>query len=71
MDRSSDRSHVLKLPKWLIFLRGAQLLVALLVFCLACYGAATYALDGDSLSLFTVPLLSSIPSPYYVPSSIS
>ena len=54
MDRSSDRSHILKLPKWLIFLRGAQLLIALLVFCLACYGASAFAIDGDSLSLFTV-----------------
>jgi len=53
MDRSSDRSHILKLPKWLIFLRGAQLLIALLVFCLACYGASAFAIDGDSLSLFT------------------
>jgi len=50
---SSDRSHILKLPKWLIFLRGAQMLVALLVFCLACYGASALAIDGDALSLFT------------------
>jgi hypothetical protein len=51
---SSDRSHILRLPKWLIFLRGAQMLVALLVFCLACYGVSALAIDGDALSLFTV-----------------
>lgn len=48
---------VLKLPRWILFIRIAQAAVALIAFGLLCYGESISSFDADGLMLFTVSLL--------------
>ena len=47
-------ASVLKLPRWIFFVRIAQAAAALVILALASYGATIYSLDGASLMLFNV-----------------
>jgi hypothetical protein len=47
-------ASVLKLPRWIFFVRIAQAAAALVILALASYGATIYSFDGASLMLFAV-----------------
>ncbi len=47
-------TYVLKLPRWIFFVRIAQVAAALVILALASYGVTIYFFDGDGLMLFTV-----------------
>jgi hypothetical protein len=53
-------ANILKLPRWLFVIRVIQVVFALTIFALACYGVSVSSFDGDSLILFTVRLPSSL-----------
>jgi len=50
---STDRSHIIAAPAFLLGFRIAQLVVAVAVLGLAAYGVTFVSFDGDALSLFT------------------
>jgi hypothetical protein len=47
-------ASVLKLPRWIFFVRIAQAAAALVILALASYGATIYSFDGNGLMFFTV-----------------
>jgi hypothetical protein len=49
-------AKALKLPQWVLFIRIAQAVIALVIFALACYRESIFSFDGDGLILFTVKL---------------
>ncbi|PVH85484.1 hypothetical protein DL98DRAFT_568257 [Cadophora sp. DSE1049] len=60
-----DRSHIPKLPAFTIYLRYAQLLVAIAVIGLSAYVVTYFAYSGASLSLFTA-IATLIITVYYI-----
>jgi hypothetical protein len=47
-------ASVLKLPRWIFFVRIAQAAAALVILALASYGATIYSFNSTGLILFTV-----------------
>jgi len=62
---STTHSHILPLPKAVLGLKIAQLVIAVVVLGLAAYGVTFVAFDGDSLMLFTA-LVTMIITVYYI-----
>lgn len=53
----TTRDHILEPPKWVFYLRFAQVGVALLILALSAFGLSVAVFDGDSLMLYAVRIL--------------